>query len=408
MKKTIAIIGTLDTKGAEIHFLKKCIEASGVLAVVIDTSGSEHSGKFHADITNDQVAETAGISLKELKRKNDRGFAMDVMMHGAGLWLLSLYNEGKVNGAISIGGSAGTTVGAYAMRELPVGVPKLQVSTMASGDTRPYVGTKDVTMMYSVVDVAGLNSISMKILSNAANAIAGMVLNEQTISGGKPLIAASMFGVTTKGVMAAKEYLENKGYEVLVFHATGAGGMAMEALIEGGFIAGALDLTTTELADELMGGVLSAGPDRLKAAVKSGIPNVISVGALDMVNFGVYESVPSKFSHRNLYVHNATVTLMRTTKDENKQLGKIISERINLAEPGTTALFIPLKGVSMYDAPDMPFYGPSEDKVLFDTLRGYTDRSVVEIIELDAEINDGHFAESAAQKLCELIGANKR
>jgi uncharacterized protein (UPF0261 family) len=403
MSKTVAVIGTFDTKGEEFLYLKECIENAGVATIMIDASGSDHVGARIADISNFRVADAAGVSLGEIIEKNDRGFAMDAMMKGCKTWLLRLYSEGKINGAISLGGSAGTTIGTYAMRALPVGVPKVQVSTVASGDTRPYVGTKDITMMYSVVDVAGLNSISKKIISNAANAVTGMVLSELPIADGKKLIAATMFGVTTPCVTRAKKYLEDEGYEVLVFHATGAGGMAMEALIEGGFITGVLDLTTTEMADELVGGVLTAGPDRMKAAVRKGLPNVVSTGALDMVNFGVFESVPQEFAERDLYRHNATITLMRTTVEENRALGGIIAQRINESRPGRTALLLPLKGVSLYDMPGMQFYGPDEDRALFGALREGTDTSRVEIIELDTDINDEQFAVRAARKLIELI-----
>ncbi len=403
MQKTIAVIGTLDTKADEFAFLKKCIEEADVATLMIDAGGQRSSGKMQADVTNEQVAQAAGASFEEIVQSGDRGYVMDVMMRGTEKCLLKLFDEGKVDGVISLGGSAGTTIGTYAMRSLPIGVPKLQVSTVASGDTRPYVGTKDVTMMYSVVDVAGLNSISMKIISNAANAIVGMVKNEKTISGGKPLIAATMFGVTTPCITYAKEYLEDQGYEVLVFHATGAGGKAMEVLIEGGFIQGVLDLTTTEIADELAGGVLTAGPDRMDAAVKAGIPNVVSVGALDMVNFGIFESVPEKYKDRNLYKHNLTITLMRTTAEENRQLGAVIAQKVNRSQVGKTKLYIPLKGVSLYDLPGKPFFGEEEDRILFDTLREEIDPSVVEIIEMDTDINDKSFAVSAARKLCEMI-----
>jgi uncharacterized protein (UPF0261 family) len=277
------------------------------------------------------------------------------------------------------------------------------VSTLASGDTRPYVGTKDITMMYSVVDILGVNSLSSEILSNAAFAVAGMVKGKKPEPKEKrPLIAATMFGVTTPCVEKARDYLENHGYEVLVFHATGTGGQAMENLVEEGFISGVLDITTTELCDELVGGVLSAGPDRLEAAGKEGVPQVVSTGALDMVNFGPIDSVPKEFKDRNLYKHNPTVTLMRTTAAENKKLAEIIAEKLNKAE-SKTALFLPLKGVSMIDAEGQPFYGPDEDKMLFETLRKNIDLEKVEIIEKDLHINDEEYALALAKKMIELI-----
>jgi uncharacterized protein (UPF0261 family) len=278
------------------------------------------------------------------------------------------------------------------------------VSTVASGNVQQYVGTSDIVMMPSIVDVSGLNSISTKIFTNAALAIAGMVSLEhkEIAQEKKPLVAATMFGVTTPCVDAVREFLEEKGYEVLVFHATGTGGRVMERLIEEGYFKGVLDITTTEWCDELVGGVLAAGPNRLEAAGKHKVPQVVSVGALDMVNFGPIDTVPEKFKGRKFYKHNPTVTLMRTTVEENKKLGEIIAEKLNKAE-GPTVLMLPLKGVSMIDAEGQPFYGPEEDKILFDTLRENIDRSKVELIEMDAHINDKEFALTAAKKLLELM-----
>lgn len=402
MGKTVIIIGTLDTKGQEIAFIREAIERLDVGTIVMDT-GVKGTPLFPGDITREEVAEVGGRDLKSLFEKNDRGEAIDVMMRGAAEITGRLYSEGLIDGVIGLGGAAGTTIGTHAMQALPVGVPKLMVSTMASGDTRPYVGIKDVTMMYSVVDIAGINSISGRILSNAAHAIAGMVANEPAQAGDeKPLIAATMFGVTTPCVTKAREYLESLGYEVLVFHATGAGGKAMEALIEGGYIKGVLDITTTEWCDELVGGVLSAGPHRLEAAGRMGIPQVVSTGALDMVNFGPIDTVPDKFKNRILYKHNATVTLMRTTVEENIKLGETIAGKLNSAQ-GPTALYIPLKGVSAIDKPGRSFYGPEEDKALFESLRKNINPGVVEITEMDNEINDEEFALAMAKKLHRMI-----
>ena len=264
------------------------------------------------------------------------------------------------------------------------------------------MGTSDIVMMPSVVDAEGLNDISMRIFSNAVNAIAGMVDNYKEIkSDGRPLLAATMFGVTTPCIKTAKQYLEDQGYDVLVFHATGAGGKCMESLVRGGYICGVLDITTTEWCDELYGGVLNAGPHRLEAAGAMGIPQVVSVGAMDMVNFGPWDTVPEKYKNRNLYKHNPTVTLMRTTVDENIGLGKVLAEKLNMAE-GKTALMLPLKGVSGIDAPGQPFYGPEEDKALFDTVKANLSDHV-EIIELNNNVNDDEFALAAAKKLIELL-----
>lgn len=406
MSGKVVIIGTLDTKGQEFQFLKECIEKAGVGTIVVDT-GIKDKPLFPADVSRDEVAAAGGGDIAGLVAKGDRGAAIDVMMQGAARVVEQLHERGEVAGVISLGGTAGTTIGTNVMRRLPVGLPKLQVSTVASGNTRPYVGAKDITMMYSVVDIAGLNSISRTIIANAAHAIAGMVSHEpEAGSTDKPLIAATMFGVTTPCVGTAREYLEDKGYELLVFHATGTGGQSMEALVEGGYLSGVLDITTTEWADELVGGVFSAGPERLDAAARAGLPQVVSLGALDMVNFGEMDSVPERFRNRNLYKHNATVTLMRTTVEENRQLGKIIAQKLNQAQ-GPTALFIPLRGVSLIDSPDKPFYGPEEDQALFSAIRENLDRSVVELVELDMEINDDRFAVAMADKLHEMIQAGK-
>jgi uncharacterized protein (UPF0261 family) len=284
---------------------------------------------------------------------------------------------------------------------LPVGVPKLLVSTVASGDTRPYVGAVDVTMMYSVVDISGVNSVSARIMANAAGAIAGMVGARVPILESKPLVGATMFGVTTPCVTRARARLEELGYEVLVFHATGAGGQSLEALVRDGFLVGVLDTTTTELADELVGGVLSAGPDRLEAAGAAGVPQVVSLGALDMVNFGPRETVPAQFEGRNLYVHNPTITLMRTTPDECAELGRTIGRKLSAAT-GPTALFVPLKGVSMIAVEGRPFYDPAADDALLAGLHETLDSSV-EVHELDTDINDPAFADAMADRLHELI-----
>jgi len=279
----------------------------------------------------------------------------------------------------------------------------MMVSTVASGDTSPYVDVKDITMMYSVVDISGINSLSKVILSNAADGISGMVLLAKEIPmEEKPLLAATMFGVTTPAVTTAREFLEARGFEVLVFHATGSGGRAMESLIEAGYIKGVLDLTTTEWCDELMGGVLGAGPHRLEAAGKMGIPQVVSTGALDMVNFGPMASVPDQYKDRNLYKHNATITLMRTTPEENRRLGEVIAGKLNGAG-GKTALYLPLKGVSMIDVPGQPFHDPEADQVLFDTLKAGVDQKKVEIVALDTDINDPDFAIAMAKRLVEMM-----
>lgn len=400
--KTIAIAGTFDTKGKEYLYVKELIESLGLSTLTIHTGVFEST--FEPDVSNKEVAQAAGWDINDIVSKKDRALATEVLSEGMEKLVPKLYEQGKFDGIISFGGSGGTSLVTPAMRALPIGVPKLMVSTVASGNTSQYVGTSDIVMMPSIVDVAGLNSNSTKIFTNAVFAIVGMVKFENNkVLDKKPLVAATMFGVTTPCVTAAKEYMEDRGYEVLVFHATGVGGRTMESLIEGGFIEGVLDLTTTEWADEIIGGVLNAGPNRLEAAAKHNIPQVVSVGALDMCNFGPYDTVPEKFLGRNLYKHNPTVTLMRTTVEENELIGKKIAEKLNMSK-GKTILMLPLKGVSGIDAKDQPFYGEEEDKKLFDTLKELTNKDVVAIQEMNCNINDIEFAQRAAQNLIDLMG----
>lgn len=399
--KTVAVLGTFDTKGKELKFIKECIEEHGLKTLCINTGVFEPV--VEPDISSAEVAAAVGADINAIVEKRDRATATEVLAKGTEKLIPQLYAEGKFDGIISIGGSGGTSLATPAMRQLPLGVPKVMVSTMASGDVSPYVGTSDIVMIPSVVDAEGLNDISKVIFSNAANAVVGMVQNRKEIeSDGKPLLAATMFGVTTPCVKAAEDYLHEQGYDVLVFHATGTGGKCMEALINQGFIKGVLDLTTTEWCDEVVGGVLNAGPDRLTAAGKNGIPQVVSVGALDMVNFGPMDTVPAQFKDRNLYKHNPTVTLMRTTADELKSIGHEIATRLADAT-GKTTLMLPLKGVSMIDVEGQPFYDAEADKVLFDTLRTELADSNVEIVELDTDINDKEFAVAAAKKLISLL-----
>lgn len=399
--KTIAIAGTFDSKGKEFQYIKDIIEALGLNTFTIHTGVFEPI--FKPDVSNYEITEAVGMDMGEISAKKDRALATEVLAKGMEKLVPQLYEQGKFDGIISLGGSGGTSIVTPGMRALPIGVPKVMVSTVAAGDISVYVGSSDIFMYPSIVDVAGLNSISTKIFTNAALAIAGMVKFENTQSvESKPLIAASMFGVTTPCVNEARAYLEDQGYEVLIFHATGTGGKAMESLISSGHIEGVLDITTTEWCDELVGGNMAAGEKRLEAAGQNNVPQVVSTGALDMVNFGAIDTVPSKFHGRNFYKHNPTVTLMRTTAEENKQLGLIIAEKLNKAK-SPTALMLPLKGVSLLDVEGQVFYGPEEDKILFDTLRENIDKNVVELIELDYDINHKNFAIAAAKKLLELI-----
>ncbi len=398
---TVVLLGTLDTKAVEHEFLRDFIRGAGCDVILVDAGVMKPWPA--ADIGADEVARAGGADRAALAEAGDRGPAIAAMTRGATVVVRRLYDEGRLQGILGLGGSGGSSLISAAMQGLPVGVPKMLVSTMASGDTRPYVGTSDVSMMYSVVDIAGINAISEKILTNAAAAIAGMaraVAVFKPTPSTRPLIGATMFGVTTPCVTTAREQLEELGYEVLVFHATGAGGRSMEALMKAGFITGALDITTTELVDELVGGVLSAGPDRLEMAGSLGIPQVVSLGALDMCNFGPKDTVPDKFRDRNLYVHNATVTLMRTTETECAELGRIIARKLNSAT-GPLTVFIPLGGVSMIDVPGAPFYDAAADAALIRELKAGL-RPDVEVVEMATEINDPAFATAMAVRLDEL------
>ena len=390
---TVALLGTLDTKGHEYAFLRDRLREHGVDVLLVDVGVNEPL--VEPDVPRGEVAHA---------EYGDRGAAVETMARGAEMLVRRLHEEGRLDGILALGGSGGTAIATQAMRALPVGVPKLMVSTMASGDTRPYVGAVDVTMTYSVVDIAGINAVSARILANAAAAMAGMVTaTAPETDSGKPLVAASMFGVTTPCVTAARERLEELGYEVLVFHATGTGGQSMEALMRGGFITAVLDATTTELADDLVGGVLSAGPDRLEAAGELGLPQVVSLGALDMVNFGPLDTVPERFRDRRFYEHNPTVTLMRTTPDECAELGRRIARKLNAAT-GPLTLFVPLRGVSMIAVEGQPFHDPAADEALVAALHEGLDPSVY-LRELDTDINDAAFATAMAERLHELVGA---
>ncbi|MBV0903044.1 Tm-1-like ATP-binding domain-containing protein [Haloarcula salina] len=394
---SVVIVGTLDTKGEEIGFARDVLAAQGVEVHLVDV-GVMGDPEIEPDTTAAEVAEAGGSSLAALREDGDRGAAMEVMGDGAAAIATRLHEAGTLDGILGLGGSGNTSIATSAMRALPVGVPKLMVSTMASGDTEPYVGATDIAMLYSVADIEGLNQLSRTVISNAALAMVGMVANDPGVAlSEKPTIGMTMFGVTTPCVQAAREVLEDRGYETIVFHATGTGGRAMENLIREGVIDGVLDVTTTEWADELVGGVLSAGPDRLDAAAERGIPQVVAPGALDMVNFGPRDSVPEEFEGRTFHVHNPQVTLMRTTPDENADLGRIIAEKLNAAT-GPTALALPLGGVSMLDEDGAEFDDSEADGALFDALRSNLDESV-ELIESEAAINDDAFARTIADKL---------
>lgn len=395
---TIAVLGTLDSKGEEHAYVADLIRQRGHRPLLIDV-GSCAPPAVTPDITREEVAAAAGLDLLPLTARKDRGECVVAMSKAAPVLLARLAAEGRIDGVISLGGGGGTAIATSAMRALPLGFPKLMVSTLASGNTAPYLGTKDIVMMPSIADVAGLNRLSQVIFSRAAGAICGMVEANVETASAKPLVVASMFGNTTACVTAAKRILEEAGYEVLVFAATGAGGRSMEALIESGMVAGVLDLTTTEWADELVGGVLSAGPERMNAAAKARVPVVVAPGCLDMVNFGEMASVPERFSGRNFYIHNPQVTLMRTTPRECAELGKIIAEKVNACD-SPAAVLIPRKAISVISAAGEPFHDPAADKALFTAIREHS-RKPVE--EFDLEINDPAFARACAERLLAMM-----
>lgn len=402
---TVVLVGTLDTKGHEYAYVRDRLMEHGVAVILID-AGVLGVPLTPPDITRDAVASAAGADLSALVAAADRGQAIEVMSRGLQKLVPQLHAEGRLDAILGLGGSGGSSLITAAMRKLPIGVPRLMVSTVAAGDTRPYVGTVDLTMMHSVVDIAGINPISERILTNAAAAAAAMANANASFTPaarGKPMIAATMFGVTTPCLTTARERLDQLGYEVLVFHATGTGGQSMERLIRDGYITGVLDATTTELADELVGGVFSAGPDRLEIAGEMGIPQVVSLGALDMVNFGPAETVPAKFAQRLLYKHNPTITLMRTTPEENAELGRILARKLNAAR-GPVTLFIPLKGVSLIATEGKVFFDPEADAALLGALRDTLDPRI-DVREMETDINDPAFATAMADTLHEQYTA---
>jgi len=400
----VALVGTFDTKGADFAFLADRLRAAGADVIMVDAGTGEPDG-LTPDIDGETVAAAAGTSRAELRAAADRGRAVTEMGRGAARVIADLVARGRVGGVLGAGGSGGSSIAAQVMAALPVGLPKLLVSTMASGDISPYVGAKDVAVMYSVVDVAGINRISRLVLGNAAAAMAGMVAAAERTApdtDDRPLVAASMFGVTTPAVQTARTRLAELGYEVLVFHATGAGGRALEALAEGRLVSGVLDLTTTELADDLVGGVLSAGPDRLTAAGAAGLPQVIAPGALDMVNFGPPDTVPDRFSSRLFFEHNPSVTLMRTTAAEMAELGARIGRKA-AAATGPAEVFWPDRGVSALDADGQPFRDPAADEACREALDRELAAAGRSLHRIDAHVNDPIFAIAMADRLHQMI-----
>ncbi|MBT2439551.1 Tm-1-like ATP-binding domain-containing protein [Streptomyces sp. ISL-36] len=415
----VVLVGTLDTKGLEYGWLRERLLLRGVEVVVVDT-GVIGSPRIPADVSRAEVARAAGVDLERLRAEGDRGAAVTTMARGAAEVVRRLYAEGRLHGVLALGGSGGTSIATRAMRELPLGVPKVMVSSMAAGDVSPYVGSADITMMYSVVDIAGVNRLSAPILANAVDAVAGMAKGFAAApravrpaelgeggSGGpdageRPLIAASMAGVTTSGVDAARERMTEHGYEVLVFHASGTGGRTLESLADRRLFAGTLDLTLCELADELFGGILTAGPDRLLAAGRRGVPQVVSPGALDLVKFGPLDTVPARVRDRDVRVHNPSISVVRTTARECAELGALLAAKLRAAT-GPTAVCLPLRGLSTLGAPGGPYHDPAADEALFAALRDGLRGSAVDIVEIDTHLNDPSFGRAAADLLQRLI-----
>lgn len=402
MAKTVVIVGALDTKGKEFEYINDLVKGQGLQTLVVDF-GVMGSPAFTPDIGRTEVAAAGGGDFALLSSGEHKDEAMRTMAEGLSVVVRRLRDEGRLDGIIGMGGSGGTSLATTAMRALPVGIPKLMVSTMGGGDVSAFAGTKDITFMPSIVDVAGFNRISRRIYANAAGAIAGMVnVAAPAAVEERPLIAASMFGNTTVAVDHARELLETKGYEVLVFHATGTGGRTMEGLIADGFITASLDITTTELADEVCGGILSAGPERCLAASRAGIPAVLVPGCVDMANFGGVETVPEKYRGRNLYQWNPNVTLLRTNGEENRRMGEMLAAAANAAT-APVAVLLPLGGVSMLDSEGHEFWDPEADRACFDAIKSNL-RSGIPVIEMDENINDPAFPERAVETLLGMLG----
>ncbi|MFO8063797.1 MAG: Tm-1-like ATP-binding domain-containing protein [Spirochaetia bacterium] len=392
------VVGTCDTKYHELKYVCDRIKELGVPTVLVDVGSSEHG--LAVDVTNEEVASYHPKGRRIVGQVDDRGEAVELMAESLSEFLPTRQDLG---GVIGLGGSGGTSLVTTAMRRLAVGVPKVMVSTVASGDVSPYVGPNDIAMMYSVTDVAGINRISRAVLGNAAHALAGMIKGAiPDPAEAKPAVGMTMFGVTTPCVTAVREHLE-ADYDVLVFHATGTGGQSMEKLADSGMLSGILDVTTTEVCDLFMGGVMSAGEDRFGAVIRTKLPYVGSVGALDMVNFGPKDTVPAKYADRNLYVHNPQVTLMRTTPEENRRMGEWIAERLNQCE-GPVRFLIPEKGVSLIDAPGQPFHDPEADEELFSSIeRTLKQTEHRKLITLPYNVNDAEFAEALVSNFREVM-----
>ena len=410
MAKKVIVAGAFDTKGSEYKFIIDLLKQKNLQVITVNTGVMGSTDIFAVDIQADAVAKAGGTEIETLRKANDRGRAIAVMSEGLAATLRDLYSKEKFDGVIGMGGTAGTNVVTSGMRGLPYGLPKICVSTVAAGDVSPYVGISDIIMIPSLTDISGLNPLSQAIFTNAAGALVGMVEMRKSdaakVAGGRPTIAASMFGNTTPCIDACREALNQQGYEVLVFHATGAGGKTMEKLIDEGLVQGVLDITTTEWADTLCGGVFDAGPTRLDGPGKAGIPHLISPGCIDMCNFGNPDTIPSKYKDRLFYKWNPQVTLMRTTAEENRKIGEIFAEKANKSK-GKVTFLIPLKGYSMLDSvndkkePQL-FWDPAADKAFIEGLKSKL-KPGIDIVELDANINDPVFSKKAVELFLSMM-----
>lgn len=404
MPSTAVIVGSLDTKGAEFKFVKDILTERGLEVLVVDFGvlGEAH---FEPEVSRSDVAQAGHGDLDQLRRDKKKDEAMRVMTEGLRVVVKRLHQEGKLDGIIGMGGTGGTSIATSAMRELPVGVPKVMVSTVGGGDVGPYAGAKDIIFVPSLVDVAGINRISRRIYRNGANALAGMLLgegdSEATAADERPLIAASMFGNTTAAVDRARDGMDQEGFEVLVFHATGIGGKTMESLIAEDYFSGLLDITTTELADQVCGGVFDAGPERCQAVMRKGVPTILVPGCVDMANFGAIETVPDRYRERNLYQWNPNVTLLRTDAAENQKIGRMLAEAANMSA-GPVAVVIPLKGVSMLDSEGERFWDPEADKACFEAIKENLNPSIP-VHELAHNINDPEFADKCVELLLQML-----
>lgn len=402
----IVMMGCFDTKGEEFAYLRSCLLSHGESVITINMGTYGGTDLFPVDFEAEHVASAGRHDLQSLQKKSDRGYAVDVMGRGAAAIIAQLVAEGKLKAAVGMGGGGGTYMALAAMQAIPLGIPKACLSTVASKDLSKQVGDKDIVLIPSVVDIAGLNSISRRLIRQTAAAICGMAKLSPTCEDeneprSQGRIAISMFGNTTACVKACTTLLEARGYEVFVFHANGVGGQTMESLIYDNCFDGILDLTTTELADELFGGICSAGPNRLQAAALHGVPQVVAPGCLDMVNFAHVETVPSHYRERTLYSWAPDVTLMRTNDAENRQIGQTLTGRINPSKAGAVIL-LPLRGISQIDTQGGVFHAPQTNRILFDAIKA-TAHERVEVREIDAHINDMAFAEQAVSSLLELM-----